>query len=84
MEKIFIRTTQGATLGGIIGGAVGTILAAGSVVVLGPVSIPALCLIAGASAAAGGASAGAIGTLIGGGVGAVAGTAETIHDNKKG
>lgn len=82
MEKIFRRTTQGATLGGIIGGAVGSVLTAGSVVVLGPVSIPALCLVAGASAVAGGVSASAIGTLIGGGVGAVTGTAETMYDKK--
>ena len=57
-------------------------LAASAAVVLGPVSIPIMCAVAGTSAAAGGASAAAIGTLIGGGVGAAAGTAETILDSK--
>lgn len=85
MEKIFARASQGAALGGTIGIAWGTIMAAGATAVtaaLCPVSIPFVFAVAGISGAAGGASAGAIGTLIGGGVGATAGTIETIYDNK--
>lgn len=81
MEKIFVRTAQGAQIGGVIGAAIGVIIAAGCTAALGPVSIPAMCLIAGTTAVSSGTSAGAIGTLVGGGVGAVTGTAETVYDN---
>ena len=52
MEKIFVRETQGATLGGIIGTAIGSILAASATIVLAPVSVPVLCLAAAGTAAA--------------------------------
>lgn len=58
MEKIFVRETQGATLGGIIGTAIGSILAASATIVLAPVSVPVLCLAAAGTAAAGGVSSG--------------------------
>ena len=82
MEKIFRRTTQGATLGGIIGTAIGVLTTAGAVITTGPIGASAIVALA-VGSAAGSASAGAIGTLVGGGVGAVSGTAETIHDSKK-
>ena len=82
MEKIFRRTKQGATLGGIIGTAIGVLTTAGAVVATGPVGVSAIVALA-VGSAAGSASAGAIGTLVGGGVGAATGTAETVHDHKK-
>ena len=66
----------------LLGGAIGTILAAGAVVATGPVGA-SLALAAG-TAAAGGASAAAVGTVVGGGCGAAAGTAEGVHDRKQG
>ena len=78
MEKIFRRTTQGATLGGIIGTAIGVLTTAGAV----PIGASAIVALA-VGSAAGSASAGAIGTLVGGGVGATTGTAETIYDKKR-
>ena len=79
MEKIFERTAQGVSIGGTIGAIIG----AGVTGVAGPIAVPALVALVVSSAVAGGASVGAIGTLDGGGVGAVTGTAETIHDPKK-
>ena len=81
MDKIFKRTAQGASIGGVIGTAIGTILAAGAVVTTGPVGLACVALTAG-TVVASGASAAAVGTLVGGGVGAASGTAETIHDYK--
>jgi hypothetical protein len=83
MEKIFRRTTQSATLGGIIGTAIGVLTTAGAVIATGPIGASAIVALAVGSATASGVSAGTIGTLIGGGVGAASSTAETIHDSKK-
>lgn len=77
MEKIFSRATQGATLGGIIGSAIGTITAASLI----SLSAPLIC-VASLAAAVGGVSSSAIGTLIGSGVGMATGVAETIYDKK--
>ena len=82
MEKIFHRTKQGATLGGIIGTAIGVLTTAGAVIATGPIGASAIVALA-VGSAAGSASAGAIGTLVGGGVGATTGTAETIYDKKR-
>lgn len=82
MEKIFRRTKQGATLGGIIGTAIGVLTTAGAVIATGPIGASAIVALA-VGSAAGSASAGAIGTLVGSGVGATTGTAETIYDKKR-
>jgi hypothetical protein len=82
MDKIFRRTAQGGSIGGIIGTAIGTIMSAGAVVATGPIGLVSFALVAGAAVVSG-ASASAIGTLIGSGVGAATGAAETVYDHKK-
>ena len=82
MEKIFVRTKQGAGVGGILGVAIGTLIAAGAVATA-PLSLPTACIVAGSSLVINASTGGAIGTLVGGGVGAASGTAETIKRKKK-
>lgn len=83
MEKIFIRTKQGASVGGILGAAIGTLIAAGETIETAPVSLPAACIVAGSKLVINASTGGAIGTLVGGGVGAASGTIETINNKKK-
>ena len=68
MYKIFKRTAQGASIGGIIGAAITALGTGAAVVVSAPVALPAALAIGAASAVASGASGGAIGTLVGGGL----------------
>ena len=82
MEKIFVRGTQGATLGGIIGGAIGTIFTASLALVAAPVTVPAMAAIAVGAAAAGGTSSAAAGALIWGGGGTKGRRGGTNFDKK--
>ena len=83
MKKIFERTKQGAGVGGILGAAIGTLIAAGATIAMAPISLPTACIVAGSALVINASTGGAIGTLVGGGVGAASGTVETISDHKK-
>ncbi|PKM60725.1 MAG: hypothetical protein CVU99_06790 [Firmicutes bacterium HGW-Firmicutes-4] len=74
---IFERTLEGATIGGMIGTAIGGIL----VVATAPVSVPVMAFAGGAAVTT--LAAGEIGTLVGAGLGFTAGTAETIIENNQ-
>ncbi len=77
ISKIIDDGLQGATLGGIIGGALATALGGTAVCLTGPVGLVALAATAAVSATTGTA----IGTAIGGTGGVVLGTIEEINKN---
>lgn len=80
MGLIFERALEGATLGGVLGTAIGGILTATATVVFAPVTIPALVIAAAGTVVTVG-TAGEIGTLVGGGIGVVSGTVESLQES---
>lgn len=79
MAKFFDYGLAGASLGGIIGGAVGTLIAGIAVATPG-VNLIAAPLALAATAVTSTASATAVGSLVGGGVGGVVGAVEDAED----
>lgn len=82
MNKFFEYGFAGASLSGIIGGAVGTILTGIAIAAPG-VNLIAAPLAVAATAAASSASATAVGTLVGGSVGGAVGAVEDAEERKK-
>ena len=82
MNTIFRRTAEGASVGGMIGAAIGALTASTATIMTGGLAAPLMFAMAIGTATAGGATSGAIGTLIGGGMGAIDGMIETVRSER--
>ncbi len=78
MKNTIRRATEGAKLGGIIGGAIGTLqlIAAGATGGIGPVFVVAATRVIDQTA-----RGAAIGTLVGGTAGGISGAVEDMNEN---